>query len=816
MKDGTRSLRNHLASPKPPDYKHRKTKASLNQNKASSAKTAVYLMLALILFSLWVMLYLRGLSWGKPFILHPDEPVIVEKAIKILQKGDMNPHFFNYPSLPIYVQSLVSTITHLYLTSSGKYGNHNYREIGAITQKEKFFFYHAGRLASALFASIMLCLVFVLTRKVCNTWAALAAVGCVMAFPLLVREAHYVTPNVLAGLLVFGSVCLCVQFIEKGKKSSIYWAAALGGLSVGAKYNAIIVIVPVILTLVLRFRVKGLRHVPLIMAVFAIGFIITTPYALLDMAKFMNDFSYEIWHYKWKGHFGAQSISPIIEYLRYFWSVGALQFLLSVSGFFAIIFRGGAKGLVLAAFPVIYILFMSQYKVVFYRNMILIIPFLGVGFGTSVWIIYKFLAKGFAWTKNAGVIRFGAPIAISIMTLSALMGPARKSVGHVKEFTSIYTVQIADKWIKTNIRASAKISTERKWSAVLPIPDGDHNVTVIDDVFFIKPYIHFLSQDFLISTNSNTFDKWPGFKDRVVSRITQRTHTSGIQFVKQFLESNRKSLEKRFELIRRIEKENKFSGDDVYIYKVPRMHVFIEEGEDCEPDDSLAEPMKRNKVKLKEFLPFALKGSAVAPLWLPSGQYDIFIEAMGTYNEGSVAPRLEISIDNNPRRYLDVIFTAKEYYYIGTCNISETGLNNIRISFSNDLGTGHDVYLYTIALAYVSGEHIEKRVFVSEKLKDPKFVLAARDNASEHWFFSVKHPINSDQSKIMVFKGSEPLSFFSGLATAGTPVDRFDYRPNGIYISTPFSNGKNAPKNVYRVQYSTDKYDKLKYGFYVE
>jgi len=243
--------------------------------------------------------------------------------------------------------------------------------------------------------------------------------------------------------------------------------------------------------------------------------------------------------------------------------------------------------------------------------------------------------------------------------------------------------------------------------------------------------------------------------------------------------------------------------------------VFIEEGEDCEPNNSLAGAPKRNEIRSKEFLLFDRKGSAVAPLWLPSGQYDIFVEAMGVYSKGRAAPRLEISIDKNPPRYLDVIFTGREYYYVGTYNVPETGLNNIRISFLNDFGAGHDVYLYAIALAYVSGEPIDNRVFISEKLKDPKFVLAASDNTSEHWFFNVKHTINGDQSKIKVFKGREPLSFLSGLARAGTPVDRFDYSADGIYVSTPFSSGKNPPKNVCRVQYSTGKYDKLKYGFHV-
>ena len=42
-----------------------------------------------------------GLSQSLPYIDNPDEPTMVNGAIKMLQSGDFNPHYFRWPSLPI-------------------------------------------------------------------------------------------------------------------------------------------------------------------------------------------------------------------------------------------------------------------------------------------------------------------------------------------------------------------------------------------------------------------------------------------------------------------------------------------------------------------------------------------------------------------------------------------------------------------------------------------------------------------------------------------------------------------------------------------
>ena len=61
----------------------------------------------IILFGGFLRLYKLDFGLELPYVAHTDEPTQYNPAIRILTTGDLNPHFFNYPSLPIYLYSAV-------------------------------------------------------------------------------------------------------------------------------------------------------------------------------------------------------------------------------------------------------------------------------------------------------------------------------------------------------------------------------------------------------------------------------------------------------------------------------------------------------------------------------------------------------------------------------------------------------------------------------------------------------------------------------------------------------------------------------------
>src|SRR5690349_21222382 len=59
------------------------------------------------------VLRLWALGSGIPYMTGVDEPEVMDRAVRIIKTGDFNPHFFDYPSLYIYVQAAVGVVRFL-------------------------------------------------------------------------------------------------------------------------------------------------------------------------------------------------------------------------------------------------------------------------------------------------------------------------------------------------------------------------------------------------------------------------------------------------------------------------------------------------------------------------------------------------------------------------------------------------------------------------------------------------------------------------------------------------------------------------------
>lgn len=73
------------------------------------------------LFLLALVPRLWALDWGLPYVEHPDEPALVETAVRMVQERDWNPRRFMYPSLYFYLLvSLYDSQTHTRLPVQGE------------------------------------------------------------------------------------------------------------------------------------------------------------------------------------------------------------------------------------------------------------------------------------------------------------------------------------------------------------------------------------------------------------------------------------------------------------------------------------------------------------------------------------------------------------------------------------------------------------------------------------------------------------------------------------------------------------------------
>jgi hypothetical protein len=161
----------------------------------------------------------------------------------------------------------------------------------------------AGRLFSALCGALTAPLVFLIARRLqLGRWDVLAAVLAALA-PGHVQQSHFATVDVPATFFV----TLCLYLSLRAATSKGFLAAGLvAGLAAGTKYNAGLVLLAPLVALWWPSRELGnsnRKALPLslgLIAVALLGFLLSTPYALLSPREFWGDpvqqsgFSYEL------------------------------------------------------------------------------------------------------------------------------------------------------------------------------------------------------------------------------------------------------------------------------------------------------------------------------------------------------------------------------------------------------------------------------------------------------------------------------------------------------------------------------------------
>ena len=258
-------------------------------------KTRRYIVPALI-FALALLVRVIGLTWGLPnaqrfYSYHPDESVnqIVGAVVHLLQ-GDFNPHFFNYPSLSIYA----TWIIYQFMAVFGLTTNVPDAPGGWPLIRDLIF---AGRLFSVATGAATATLSYGIARQLGFHRGAVVAGILVALLPGLVQHSHYATVDIPATFFV--ALCIWLSLRARGAKA-ILVAALVAGLAAGTKYNAgLVIVVPMACALLLPDLKNRWLLIILAPIVALLGFVLTTPYALLSPAEFWGDsqnngFAYEL------------------------------------------------------------------------------------------------------------------------------------------------------------------------------------------------------------------------------------------------------------------------------------------------------------------------------------------------------------------------------------------------------------------------------------------------------------------------------------------------------------------------------------------
>jgi 4-amino-4-deoxy-L-arabinose transferase-like glycosyltransferase len=335
-----------------------------------------YLVLAGILV-LAAGLRFSGIRQSLPYLDNPDEPTLVNAAIKMLQTGDLNPHFFRWPSLPFYSQFLVSLYQFVSGVSSGAYNTLS----GIIPEN----FYLSGRLLSATLGVGTVFLTYLLGRILYSGGVGLLGALILSILPLHSEHSKYITPDIMVTFFATLTLLFAALVYKEGHLRWYLWAGVATGLTAGSKYNVAIVLVAVVTAHFLRHQSVS-ENKPIwrgesfkLLASFGVAastFLVTTPFIILDLTGFLNEMAFQVRHYTIEGHGLNSQGESWKAYLSYFLNEAFVYqaSLAAIGGVFLVLIRQRREDWLLLTFPAAGYLFFSSAIVHFPRNLLPLLP----------------------------------------------------------------------------------------------------------------------------------------------------------------------------------------------------------------------------------------------------------------------------------------------------------------------------------------------------------------------------------------------------------------------------------------------------------
>lgn len=353
------------------------------------------LFLALFL-SLGTYLRFFNLDWDQGHSHHPDERNIASAVARISFFDNLNPEFFAYNGLPIYLYRATGEV--VAKTTQNDRWIKDWGKISLI-----------GRHYSAFFSSISLILVYIVGKRVFNKKVGIVAVLLAAFSPSLIQTAHYA---VTESLLVFWALLityLSLGLYKNPKGQKLFLTSLVCGLSLATKTSAITLLIVPILSYLPHLKSKK----PLKSLILPLGFVVTallffglfSPYNFLSWQKYMESMDYEggIVNGKLKVVYVLQFLKTYPYWFHFknlFWQLGPTLALTAIVGLFASwiysIKTQSKKLFIFLTWPTIYLLIVGGWYAKFVRYLVPALPFLCL---LSAWLIVWLEKKRYSFSK---------------------------------------------------------------------------------------------------------------------------------------------------------------------------------------------------------------------------------------------------------------------------------------------------------------------------------------------------------------------------------------------------------------------------------
>lgn len=411
-----------------------------------------------------------ALGHDLPQAIPAEEHETVQRAFLMMRDGTLNPGFYDFGQLPIYLQLAVSVVRFLAGATSGEWYS--------LAQATVHPFYLWGRASMAAAGTITVLLVYFSGLR----WGArpaLLAAGLMAVLPLHVDFSHRAVPDALMTMVVALTLLLTLRASEKGTLRAFIWAGAVAGLAVATRYHAVAAILlplAACVTQPIAARQRATLALAVIAAAFG-GFLAGAPYTVLDFPAFLNRFA-EL------AAAARQAPSPdtpaALYYLRtltdqFAWPgargpvsvVGGPGLLLTLFGFGIAIVRvfdrpGQTRWAIVAFFTLAHFVFICARPGVDPRYILPLLP-------ATVLLTASAVIIGVSLLRRLEFPRAVRTTLIALLTLAVIAPAGASAIAYNRALSRTSTTRLAYEWIRQNLPPTAVVVVE---DDALMIPRG--------------------------------------------------------------------------------------------------------------------------------------------------------------------------------------------------------------------------------------------------------------------------------------------------------------------------------------------------------
>jgi 4-amino-4-deoxy-L-arabinose transferase-like glycosyltransferase len=407
-----------------------------------------------LIIALALGLRLWGLNWSLPWPIHPDERTPVDQARAMLASGDLGPEDFKNPSAFIYLIAGELLVTQTLGTFAGPFG----WDVPGSTHL-------LARLTSALVGTASVGVLYAVGASLFGRPAGLLAALFLAVSFIHVRNSHYGVNDVTAVGLLLVSLYFAVRLLRRPALRWYVLAGLVGGLATSTKYSMGFFFAPILVAHWLASRGSaqelrgrsGIAAVVLAGASGLAGYLIGTPYTVLNFGGFWSDFVRQ--HAFGGGRWLGQPPDPVpwLYLTSLLQGFGVVPLAFAVLGLVAAgrslssehqRFRWPAEALVLLAFPLMYLAFLLPKAVFFPRLILPLVPFCSLLAGYGV-------IEAVRW---CGLRR--RSVVLATLVGVALVQPLIDDVRHNRLLLQTNTRVLATAWALANLPPGSSVKAE--------------------------------------------------------------------------------------------------------------------------------------------------------------------------------------------------------------------------------------------------------------------------------------------------------------------------------------------------------------------